>query len=134
VDSLRGTSGSPADPERGEAWPTHERKGDNMAVKVLIKRRFKKDSIREAYKLLMELRSLATLQTGYVSGETLIGADDPNKLVVISTWISANRWQEWLANPKRQGTAQKMENLLESPEEAEVFLVGDRIPEWVDMA
>jgi len=105
-----------------------------MAVKVLIKRRFKRDKIKEAYKLLMELRSLATLQTGYVSGETLVGADDPNKLVVISTWISANRWQEWLANPKRKSAAQKMENLLESPEEAEVFLVGERIPEWVDMA
>jgi quinol monooxygenase YgiN len=105
-----------------------------MAVKVLIKRRFKRDKIREAYKLLMELRSLATLQTGYVSGETLIGADDPNKLVVISTWISANRWQEWLANPKRKETAQKLESLLESPEEAEVFLAGERIPEWVDMA
>lgn len=105
-----------------------------MAVKVLIKRRFKHDKIKEAYKLLMELRSLATLQTGYVSGETLIGADDPNKMVVVSTWISANRWQEWLDNPKRKNAAQKMDRLLDSPEEAEVFLAGERIPEWVDMA
>ena len=110
------------------------RKGNAMAVKVLIKRRFKKNKIKEAYKLLMELRSLATLQNGYVSGETLISADDPNKLVVISTWISANRWQEWLANPNRTDASQKMEILLESPEEAEVFLAGERIPEWVDMA
>jgi heme-degrading monooxygenase HmoA len=105
-----------------------------MAVKVLIKRRFQQDKIKEAYKLLMELRSLATLQTGYVSGETLIGADDPNKMVVVSTWISVKRWQEWLRNPKRKKAAQKMESLLGSPEEAEVFLVGERIPEWVDMA
>ena len=134
MDAPRGTGGSSSDPDKRPARPTNARKGDDMAVKVLIKRRFKKDKIREAYKLLMELRSLATLQTGYVSGETLIGADDPNNLVVISTWISANRWQEWLANPKRKSAAQKMENLLESPEEAEVFLVGERIPEWVDMA
>ncbi|MBI4965805.1 MAG: sugar biosynthesis protein [Desulfomonile tiedjei] len=105
-----------------------------MAVKVLIKRRFKGDKIKQAYKLLMELRSLATLQTGYVSGETLIGADDPNTLVVISTWISANRWQEWQANQKRKDAVQKLESLLDAPEEAEVFLTGERIPEWVDMA
>lgn len=110
------------------------RKGDDMAVKVLITRRFKEDKIREAFKLLMELRSLATLQTGYVSGETLISADDPNKLVVVSTWISRNRWEEWQANVKRKDPMKKMQSLLQSPEDVEVFLAGEKIPEWVDMA
>jgi len=105
-----------------------------MAIKVLITRRFKDDKIKEAFKLLMELRSLATLQTGYVSGQTLISADDPNKLVVISTWISRNRWEEWQANVKRHDAMKKMQSLLKSPENVEVFLAGEKIPEWVDMA
>jgi heme oxygenase (mycobilin-producing) len=111
-----------------------ERKGDDMAVKVLITRQFQDDKIKEAFKLLMELRSLATLQIGYVSGQTLISADDPNKLVVISTWISRNRWEKWQANRKRKDALKKMQSLLKSPEDVEVFLVGEKIPEWVDMA
>jgi heme-degrading monooxygenase HmoA len=111
-----------------------KRKGDDMAVKVLITRQFQDDKIKEAFKLLMELRSLATLQIGYVSGQTLISADDPNKLVVISTWISRNRWEKWQANRKRKDASKKMQSLLKSPEDVEVFLVGEKIPEWVDMA
>jgi heme oxygenase (mycobilin-producing) len=105
-----------------------------MAVKVLITRRFKKDRMNEAFKLLMELRSLATLQSGYVSGETLVSADNPNKLLVISAWVSRKRWEEWQANEKRTNFARKMENVLEGPETSELFFVGEKMPEWVDMA
>lgn len=105
-----------------------------MAVKVIITRQFKPNTFKDAYKCLMELRSLATLQTGYVSGETLVSADDPKKLVVISTWISRSRWEEWLATPKRKKCASKLNQFLQSPELSEVFLVGEKIPEWVDMA
>jgi len=105
-----------------------------MAVKVIITRQFKPDTLRDAYKCLMDLRSLATLQTGYVSGETLVGADDPSKLVVISTWISRNRWEDWVAAPKRKRSASKMAQFLQGPETTEIFYVGEKIPEWVDMA
>jgi len=105
-----------------------------MAIKVIISREFKPDAIKDAYQCLMELRSLATLQVGYVSGETMVSADTPNKLVVISSWTSRNRWDEWCNDPKRREYASKMEKLLQSPETTEVFLVGDKIPEWVDMA
>jgi heme oxygenase (mycobilin-producing) len=105
-----------------------------MAVKVLITRKFKSDKLGQANKLLMELRSMATLQRGYVSGETLIGAEDPNRVVVISTWISKNRWEEWVADAKRVEFTKTLDRLLESPETAEVFLVGEKVREWVDMA
>jgi heme oxygenase (mycobilin-producing) len=105
-----------------------------MAVKVLITRQFTEGKQKQAYKTIMELRSLATLQQGYMSGETLIGADDPNKVVVISSWISRKRWEDWQSNPKRKEVAKSMEALLESPERVECFLVGEKVPEWVDMA
>jgi quinol monooxygenase YgiN len=105
-----------------------------MAVKVLITRQFKPDTLKDAYKFLMELRSLATLQTGYVSGETMVSADNPHKLVVLSTWISRGRWEEWQADPQRVQCSARIEPLLQSPESTEVFLVGEKIPEWVDMA
>jgi heme-degrading monooxygenase HmoA len=110
------------------------RKEKTMAVKVLITRKIKKTSIKEAYKLLMELRSLVTVRPGYVSGETLFSADDPYKLVVISTWINRKRWKEWRTSDKRKEYTHKIEQLLEGPEQYEVFLAGEREPEWVDMA
>jgi len=106
-----------------------------MAVKVLITREFKKDKFDQAYKLLMELRSMATLRSGYLSGETIISADNPNKLVVISTWVSQKRWEDWHGNAKRDEFVKKLEDdYLVGPEHVEVFLVGEKIPEWVDMA
>ena len=105
-----------------------------MAVKVLITRQFKHRKFNDAYKLLMELRSMATLRSGYLSGETIINAKNPDKTVVISTWISEKRWEEWHNDPKRKDFAKKLEEFLVSPEEVEVYLVGEKIPEWVDMA
>lgn len=105
-----------------------------MAIKVVISREFKPETIKNAYQLLMELRSLATLQVGYVSGETMVSADTPNKLVVISSWTTRNRWDDWHNNAKRLEYAAKLANLLQAPETTEVFFVGDKIPEWVDMA
>jgi heme-degrading monooxygenase HmoA len=95
-----------------------------MAVKVLITRQFKKDKIDEAYQLLMGLRSLATLKGGYISGQTLISADNPNKLVVVSTWSGRKSWDAWQADEKRKEQSKRMEELLEAPEEIEVFLAG----------
>ncbi|MGB6065842.1 MAG: antibiotic biosynthesis monooxygenase [Desulfomonilaceae bacterium] len=105
-----------------------------MAVKVLITRRFKPDAMKKSYQLLMELRSLATLQTGYVSGQTLLSVANPSKLTVVSTWVSAKRWDEWHDSPKRKEFSKRIEPLLEAPEEVEVFMVGEKTPEWVDMA
>jgi quinol monooxygenase YgiN len=105
-----------------------------MAVKVLITREFKADKLDDAYKLLMELRSMATLRNGYLSGQTIISAENPNKLVVISTWTSLNRWERWHQDPRRKDFAKKLEPFLTAPESVEAFLVGEKIPEWVDMA
>jgi len=105
-----------------------------MAIKVLITRRLKEGSFNEAFKLLMELRSLATVRSGYISGETLVSRDDLNKLLVISTWSSEKRWEEWSRNKKRINFSRKLEPFLEGPEQVEVYLVGEKTPEWVDMA
>jgi quinol monooxygenase YgiN len=105
-----------------------------MAIKVLITRRFKPDQLSKASRLLMELRSLATLQKGYMSGQTLVSAKKPNKLTVVSTWISQKRWEEWQQSSERKEFSKKIEPLLETPEETEVFLIGEKGPEWVDMA
>jgi heme-degrading monooxygenase HmoA len=104
-----------------------------MGVKVLITRKFKEEQLQKAYDPLMELRSLVTLRRGYVSGETLVSAEDKRKVLVISHWSSQERWDEWRADPRRQEFTERMEGLLESPEEVEVFLHGADLPVWAEI-
>jgi len=98
-----------------------------MAVKVLITRNFRKNQMNQAHKLLMELRSLVTLRPGYISGQTLVNADNPNKVVVVSTWSGRKRWDEWYGDPKRKEFSEKLGAFLEFPEQIEVFLAGEEI-------
>ncbi|MEW6350442.1 MAG: antibiotic biosynthesis monooxygenase [Thermodesulfobacteriota bacterium] len=105
-----------------------------MSVKIVITRLFKAEKIEAAYQLLAELRSKATVQNGYLSGETLVSADNPHKVVVVSSWLSRKRWDEWYSSPKRAAFSEKIAPLLDAPESYEVFLVGRTSPEWVHMA
>jgi heme-degrading monooxygenase HmoA len=72
-----------------------------MSVKVIILRRVPVEIIEQLTPLLIELRSCALKQPGYISGETLIRVDDPSEHLVISTWDSQEHWNQWLQNPAR---------------------------------
>jgi len=105
-----------------------------MSVRVVITRNFRKGDLHEPDRLLMELRSLAALQQGYMSGETLINADSPGEVVVVSNWASRHNWEGWHENPKRKQLATELEKFLESPEHVDYYLTGKKLAEWVDMA
>lgn len=95
-----------------------------MAVKVLIKRRFKEGKAKEVITLLNELRSEAMAQTGYITGESLISIDDPQKVLVIGTWQSMEDWLKWKENPNRRGNESRLEPYLEEPADYEAFVFG----------
>jgi heme-degrading monooxygenase HmoA len=105
-----------------------------MAAKVIITRTFKPGTISKAHQLLMEFRSLATLQPGYISGETLVSAQNPDKIVVISAWRTLKKWEEWSESDKRKSFLAKLNEFLREPEMFETYYVGEKIGEWVDMA
>ncbi|MFC1833579.1 putative quinol monooxygenase [Thermodesulfobacteriota bacterium] len=94
-----------------------------MAITVLITRQFKKDAIRKAFDLFLKLRSLATLEAGYISGQTMASVGDPNKIIVLSTWDSKEKWEAWMANDLRKDYSEKMQDLMEGPETVEVLRV-----------
>jgi len=71
--------------------------------------------------LLLKLRSLAMVQSGYISGETLMNADDPEDYLVISTWKTLDNWQEWVANSKRQALQDEVDQLLEQDTHYQVY-------------
>ena len=83
-----------------------------MAVKIIIRRRVSKDKEAQLLPLLLELRSKATSQPGYISGETLRNVDDPEDFVVISTWQSAENWKAWDAGKGKAEIQDKIDALL----------------------
>jgi heme-degrading monooxygenase HmoA len=95
-----------------------------MAVKVLIKRRFKEGKAKEVITLLNELRSGAMAQTGYITGESLINIDDPQKVLVISTWQSIDNWLKWSENSSRKANESRLEPYLEEPADYEAYAFG----------
>ena len=84
-------------------------------VRVIIERRPKPGKEREMWTLLHELRGHGLHQPGYISGETLVGHDDPSLWIVISTWLSAEHWRAWANSPEREELSAKTEPLLTAP-------------------
>jgi heme-degrading monooxygenase HmoA len=90
-------------------------------VKVLVERKIAGKNVGEIVRSLRQLRVQAMQQPGYISGETLHAADDPNFYLVISTWESLEQWQDWFNNPLRQKLAAEIDASLESPTRLRVF-------------
>ncbi|MGD9320640.1 MAG: antibiotic biosynthesis monooxygenase [Desulfobacteraceae bacterium] len=95
-----------------------------MAVKVLIKRRFKEGKDKEVFALVNKFRSEAMLQTGYITGESLISIDDPRKVLVISTWQHMENWLNWKEDPERKAIEAKLQPYLVDQSEYEVYVFG----------
>ena len=92
-----------------------------MTARVLIKRRVAKNKEGELLPLILELRTLATLQPGYMSGETLRNAKNPEEYLVISTWRSIDDWRAWEASNERAQIQGKIDSLLETKTEFEIY-------------
>jgi len=90
-------------------------------VRIIIERRCRPETEAELESLLVELRTKAVQQRGYVSGETLRSVDDPSLWLVLSTWLDANLWKAWEASRERQEVTKKIEPLLAAPEKVSSF-------------
>jgi heme oxygenase (mycobilin-producing) len=92
-----------------------------MAIKILIKRHLSADKIRELLPLIKKLRTLATNQPGYISGETLRSIENPGEYLVISTWLSLQDWQNWFENPERLAVQQEIDALTGKAAEYQIY-------------
>ena len=100
-----------------------------MLTKVLIKRRFRKGNEREILQLLKELRAKAMSMSGYVSGITMISAEDPQQMLVIGTWEKLDHWLQWKDSPERKQFEAMLEVYQDQPAEYEVYFVGSPFAE-----
>ncbi|MFH1079825.1 MAG: antibiotic biosynthesis monooxygenase [Pseudomonadota bacterium] len=93
-----------------------------MAVKILIKRKIPGNFDDPKFnKLIRQLRTLATVHQGYISGETLRRVDHPREYLVISTWKDINAWNAWQKSPERTDVQDQIDALLGAPTEFEVY-------------
>ena len=95
-----------------------------MAVKVLIKRKFKIEDLKKASQLLFKTRYGAMNQTGYISSETLSNLDDPSKVVVVAMWQSSEDWKNWKNSAERAELEAEMSTLQDGPTEFETYALG----------
>ena len=106
-----------------------------MAVEVIIQRKFKDEAqARKLVPLILELRSLATIQPGYITGQTLRCLDCAGEYLVISTWNSRSDWDTWFNTTVRQTLQGKIDALLGEKTEYRFYepLVGGIIPKFKD--
>jgi quinol monooxygenase YgiN len=64
-------------------------------IRVFIERQCKTEKEHSLGSLLHDLRAKSLHQPGYISGETLVGINDPTSFLVISTWTGLNTWKAW---------------------------------------
>ena len=95
-----------------------------MAIKILIKRRFKENTAHQAFALLNDFRHDAMGQPGYISGETWVNHYDNCQITVVSTWQTVEDWIRWEESDEREALEAKLKNILSSPARFEVYDVG----------
>ncbi len=82
------------------------------AVKILIRRKVFLEVEQHLSELLKEMRTLATINKGYISGETFKRIDQPGESLVVSNWRSVDDWKAWLRSPQRKELQDKIDALL----------------------
>jgi heme oxygenase (mycobilin-producing) len=92
-----------------------------MTIKVIIVREAPQGREQELKSLLLELRSAALLQPGFITSETLTNIDNSCEVVVVSTWCSREHWENWLFSELRSKKHEPIDNLTNSPTFIEIY-------------
>ena len=96
-----------------------------MAIEVLIKRATDHgNSAKILLPYILELRTHAVKQPGYISGETLFNLERTEECLVISRWTKIEHWQQWLENPIRIELNNKIEAMTSKRTEYDIYSVG----------
>jgi heme-degrading monooxygenase HmoA len=99
-----------------------------MAVKIFIKRKVPREKGMALLNLITELRTRATVQPGYVSGETMRSTDRPDEYLVISTWQSIDDWKAWAASRERAEIQSRIDAILGEPTQYEIYDYPEKSP------
>jgi heme-degrading monooxygenase HmoA len=106
-----------------------------MAITVMIQRVFKdEEKATQLAPLIVKLRSLATVQPGYITGKTFRCLDCPGEFLVISTWNGIEDWNRWLTSGQRTDIQKQIDQLLGEETGYRIYepLVGGIVPQFIE--
>ena len=95
-----------------------------MAIKILIKRKFKDGNMRAASRLLINNRNGAMKQSGYISSESWRSLDDTDQVVVVSMWENIEAWNAWKNSETRKTNEGEFKDYLVGQTEYEHYSLG----------
>lgn len=90
-------------------------------IRVLIERHVA-ETLESAY----EQRSRRILQSavgapGFISGETLVNAGDPNHRMTLSNWRSEADWDRWYRSPARRQLLNDVKPMMDQDEKITIL-------------
>ena len=95
-----------------------------MAVKILIKRKFKDGNMQAASRFLINTRTGAMKRPGYISSENLRNLDDKDQVVVVSMWETIEAWEAWKNSEIRKANVAEFKDYLDGKAEYEHYSLG----------
>ena len=95
-----------------------------MAVKILIKRKFKDGNMQAASRFLINTRTGAMKQPGYISSENLRSLDDKDQVVVVSMWETIEAWKAWKNSEERKAYVDEFRDYYVGEAQYEHYALG----------
>ncbi len=95
-----------------------------MAVKILIKRKFKGGNMQAASRFLIITRTEAMKQPGYIASENLRSLDDNDQIVVVSMWENLEAWEAWKNSEKRRAIVAEWRDYFVGEAQYEQYALG----------
>ena len=95
-----------------------------MAVKILIKRKFKDGNMQAASRFLINTRTGAMKQPGYISSENLRSLDDKDQVVVVSMWETIEAWEAWKNSEERKAYVDEFRDYYVGEAQYEHYALG----------
>ena len=95
-----------------------------MAVKILIKRKFKDGNMQAASRFLINTRTGAMKRPGYISSENLRSLDDKDQVVVVSMWETIEAWEAWKNSDERKAYVDEFRDYYIGEAQYEHYALG----------
>ena len=99
-----------------------------MQITLMVEREVVPGAQGEITRLLRELRSGATRQLGFVSGQTMLDARNPAIFMTISIWSSMAAWEQWEKDPERMMIVDRINEVVQGHPKVRMWLHDEDAP------
>ena len=86
-----------------------------MQVTLMVERNVIPGEQEAVKELLRELRSHATHQPGFISGQSVVDVFSPTKVMTITMWTTMASWEAWENSPERISMTDRIAELIQAP-------------------